>query len=47
MRWEWGGAGYCIEEYVDGKMHGHHVSYDSAGNVEWEDDFLEDVLQRR
>ena len=47
VRWEWdGGAGYYIGEFVDGKRHGHVVSYGSAGNVVWEADYLRDVYQR-
>ena len=46
VREEWdGGAGYYIEEWVDGMQHGHLVSYDSAGNVLWEGDYLRGVWQ--
>ena len=40
-----GHAGYCILEFVDGEWHGHNVGYDSAGNVEWEGDYLRNVMQ--
>ena len=31
---------YNICEYVDGKVHGHDVCYDGAGNLTWESDYL-------
>ena len=44
---EWNGVddegyydGYMIAEYVDGKMHGHLVLYDRAGNVLGVEDWL-------
>ena len=44
VRWESDGwAGYDIAEYVDGKLHGHRVSYSPAGDVQWERDFLRGV----
>ena len=46
VRGEDGKAGYYIIEFVDGKLHGHFVSYDSAGNVQGEGDFLLGKLQR-
>ena len=36
---------YFIEEYVDGKYHGHAVSYNRAGHVLGEQDFLRGVQQ--
>ena len=46
VRREWdGGAWYYIVEFVDGKEHGHVVSYGSAGNVRWEEDWLRGVWQ--
>ena len=46
VRREWDGvAVYFIEEYVDGKLHGHRVWYGPAGNVLLEEDWLRGVLQ--
>ena len=41
VRYEYDGfAGYCIGEFVDRKLHGHHVTYGPAGDVLGEDDWL-------
>ena len=40
-----GVARYYIAEFVDGKLHGHVVWYDSAGNVVWELDYLRSERQ--
>ena len=43
MRWELDGlAVYFIQEFVDGKAHGHRVQYGPAGDVLAEGDYLRD-----
>ena len=40
-----GWAEYYIGEFVDGKLHGHHVRYGPAGDVQEEADWLLGVKQ--
>ena len=40
-----GYAGYYIEEFVNGKVHGHVVRYDIVGDVKYEWDSLRGEAQ--